>query len=64
MERKMCEGCVYWKRLSSSGAVGIRACHYLLMEGKPRRKDENGKCLEFQKNFQKPIAIPGVGVVS
>ncbi|MDE6998295.1 MAG: hypothetical protein K2P04_10535 [Oscillospiraceae bacterium] len=53
MEQKQCRGCRYWRRLSSSGVAGMRVCHYLLLEGKPRQRDEKGACRSFKKIFFK-----------
>lgn len=39
---KQCEGCVYYKSLGACGEGTERACHYLLIRGKMRERDEGG----------------------
>lgn len=39
---KQCEGCVYYKSLGVCGEGTERACHYLLIRGKMRERDEGG----------------------
>lgn len=45
--------CVYWQRLSTSGSnkdyIGFFACHFLLKTGRSRRRDKNGRCLEYKR---------------
>ena len=45
-----CKGCVYWRRLSGSGYATARVCHFLLDTYRVRRRDAEGRCLEFQKS--------------
>lgn len=47
-DAQRCRGCVYWKKLSGSG-YSAYACHFLLKARRARRKDADGRCLEFQK---------------
>lgn len=39
--------CVWWRPLSGKSATGY-CCHYCVITGKARARDENGKCLSVR----------------
>ena len=45
---KQCEGCIYYKSLGACGEGTEKACHYLLICGKPRVRDGE-KCRSRQE---------------
>jgi hypothetical protein len=57
MDNKQCEGCYYWRGLSSTWGGGDKACHYLIETGKMKRRDGN-KCLSKRKGKYKRNDTP------
>lgn len=52
-----CKGCFYWKDLDNRCGSATKCCHYLLINGKRRPRDENGNCLGYaaKKEAQKRV---------
>ena len=46
MDREKCETCYYWQCLDNWYNKN-KCCHYILVEGRMRKKDEKGDCLSY-----------------
>ena len=46
---KKCNGCAFYKSLSSGNSMDNKACHHYLLTGIRRKIGENGQCLSVLK---------------
>lgn len=40
--------CAYWKPITTATDTKIKCCHYCVIEGRMRARDENGNCLSVR----------------
>lgn len=48
-----CAGCPYWRSASMSTQTTAVVCHFMYDTGNPRRKGQNGECLEREEAAKK-----------
>ena len=58
-----CSGCIYWQYLNHSQNTQLKACHYCIYTGQPRRCSVENCIRKTTKRVRKRFGNQGIEVV-